>query len=64
MCRLALAIICAVTVGCGVASQKESIKTVAASEVPLQSKADREESLSVLRAAAGVEGMHVDAGLS
>lgn len=34
---------------------------MAAFEVPLQSKADREEFLSVLQAAAEVEGMHVDA---
>jgi hypothetical protein len=54
MYRLALATICAVIVGCSVASQPESIKTVAAFEVPLQSKADREEFLSVLRAAAEV----------
>lgn len=45
----------------GEAGQPESMKTVAAFEVPLQSKADREEFLSVLRAAAEVEGMHVDA---
>jgi hypothetical protein len=45
----------------GEGGQPESMKTVAAFEVPLQSKADREEFLSVLRAAAEVEGMHVDA---
>jgi hypothetical protein len=61
MCRLVLATICAVILGCGVAPQPESIKTVAAFEVPLQSKADRELFLSILRAAAEVEGMHVDA---
>jgi hypothetical protein len=61
MCRILLATICAVILGCGVASQPESYKTVAAFEVPLQSKTDREEFLSVLRAAAEVEGMHVDA---
>lgn len=61
MCRLVFAAICAAIVGCGVAPQPESIKTVAAFEVPLHSKADREEFLSVLRAAAQVEGMHVDA---
>jgi hypothetical protein len=53
--------ICAVAVGCGAAPQPESIKTVAAFEVPLQSAADREQFLAVLRAAAEVEGMHVDA---
>jgi hypothetical protein len=61
MRRLALATICAVTLGCGVAPQPESIRTVAAFEVPLQSAADREQFLAVLRAAAEVEGMHVDA---
>jgi hypothetical protein len=61
MCRLVLATICAVILSCGVAPQPESIKTVVAFEVPLQSKADREQFLSVLRAAAEVEGMHVDA---
>jgi hypothetical protein len=61
MCRLMFATICALIVGCGAAPQPESIKTVAAFEIPLQSKADREEFLSVLRAAAQVEGMHVDA---
>jgi hypothetical protein len=60
-CRLVLAAICAVILGCGVAPQPESIKTVAAFEVPLPSKADREQFLSVLRAAAEVERMHVDA---
>jgi hypothetical protein len=61
ICRLGLATICTVILGCGVAPQPESIKTVAAFEVPLQSKADREQFLFVLRAAAEVEGMHVDA---
>jgi len=50
-----------VVVGCGVATQPESIRTVAAFEVPLPSESDRDEFLSVLRAAAGREGMHVDA---
>jgi hypothetical protein len=61
MRRLLLTTFFAVIAGCGVASQPESIKTVAAFEVPLQSKADREEFLSVLRAAAATERMHVDA---
>jgi hypothetical protein len=56
-----LATICAVILGGGMAPQPESIKTVAAFEIPLQSKADREQFLRVLRAAAEVEGMHVDA---
>jgi hypothetical protein len=41
--------------------QPESMKTVAAYEIPLPSEADRELFLSVLRAAAAVDGMHVDA---
>jgi hypothetical protein len=61
MCRLVLMTICAVVLGCGVAPQPESIMTVAAFEVPLRSKADREQFLSVLRTAAEAEGMHVDA---
>jgi hypothetical protein len=61
MHRLVLAAICAVIAGCGVSPQPESIKTVAAFEVPLPSEADRDLFLSVLRAAAEVEGMHVDA---
>jgi hypothetical protein len=59
--RLVLATICAVFAGCEATSQPESIKTVAAFEVPLPSPADREQFLTVLRAAAEVEGMHVDA---
>ena len=61
MRRLVLAAICAVIPGCGVAPQPGSIRTVAAFEIPLPSKADREAFLSVLRASAQAEGMHVDA---
>jgi hypothetical protein len=46
---------------CGPAAQPESARTVAAFEVPLQSEADRNQFLAVLRAAAAPEGMHVDA---
>jgi hypothetical protein len=42
-------------------AQPESARTVAAFEVPLPSEADRSQFLSVLRAAAEPEGMHVDA---
>jgi hypothetical protein len=59
--RLVLATSCGVIVGCGVAPQPDNIKTVAAFEVPLPSKADRDQFLSILRSAAGAEGMHVDA---
>ncbi len=59
--RFLLATICGVILGCGVASQPESIKTVAAFEVPLPSNADRDQFLSILRSAADAEGMHVDA---
>jgi hypothetical protein len=55
--------ICLVTTGCGVA-QPESARTVAAFEVPLTSEAERSQFLSVLRAAAEAEGMHVDAATS
>lgn len=41
------------------ARQSESMKTVAAFEVPLPSEADRDEFLSVLRTAAEMEHMHV-----
>lgn len=50
-----------VTSGCGVAPQPESAKTVAAFEVPLPSQPDRDRFLEVLRRAAAIEGMHVDA---
>lgn len=46
---------------CSEAGQPESMKTVAAFEVPLPSEADRDQFLSVLCAAADAEGMHVDA---
>jgi hypothetical protein len=55
--------ICVVVTGCG-AAQPESARTVAAFEVPLPSEADRSQFLSVLRAAAEAEGMHVDAASS
>jgi len=55
--------ICVVVTGCG-AAQTESARTVAAFEVPLPSEADRSQFLSVLRAAAEAEGMHVDAATS
>jgi hypothetical protein len=41
--------------------QPESIKIVAAFEVPLPSQPDRDQFLSVLRAAAEAQGMHLDA---
>jgi hypothetical protein len=46
--------------GCGPTAQPASAKTVAAFEVPLQSEADRNEFLAVLRATAQADGMHVD----
>jgi hypothetical protein len=52
--------ICVVLTGCS-AAQPESARTVAAFEVPLPSEADRRQFLSVLRAAAEADGMHVDA---
>jgi hypothetical protein len=62
-CATSLAV-CALIVGCGMAAQPESAKTVAAFEVPLPSEADRDEFLSALRAAASAEGLHVDAARS
>lgn len=61
MRRVVLVMICAMIAGCGEARQPARAKTVAAFEVPLPSEADREQFLLVLRAAAEVEGMHVDA---
>jgi hypothetical protein len=55
---------CLVIAGCGVATQPESARTVAAFEVPLRSEAERSQFLSVLRLAAEAEGMHVDAASS
>jgi hypothetical protein len=51
---------CLGVTGCGVTTQPESAKTVAAFEVPIPSEADRNQFLSVLRVAAATEGMHVD----
>jgi hypothetical protein len=56
---LSIAIFLAIA-GCGQAQQPESARTVAAFEVPLSSEADRNQLLAVLRAAAALEGMHVD----
>lgn len=61
MRRFVLAMICAAIAGCGEARQQEAMKTVAAFEVPLPSEEDREQFLSVLRATAELEGMHVNA---
>lgn len=55
---LALLSFCA---GCGVTSQPESARTVAAFEVPLLNAGERAEFLAVLSAAAKTEGLHVDA---
>ena len=55
---LALLSIC---LGCGVAPQPESARTVAAFEVPLPNAKERAEFLAVLSAAAEAEGLHVDA---
>ena len=46
--------------GCGVVRQPESAKTVAAFEIPLPSGQDRVEFLSMLRATAKTDGLHVD----
>jgi hypothetical protein len=56
-----LLITCLVTAGCGVAPQPESLRTVAAFEVPLPSDADRAEFLSLLGSVANAEGMEVHA---
>jgi len=63
-CALPLLFLFIILVGCGWAlrpvEQPESIKTVAAFEVPLPLESDRNEFLSVLDAAAKAEGMHMD----
>lgn len=46
---------------CGVAPQPESARTVAAFEVPLPSPEQRAEFLKLLRGAAEIEGLHLDA---
>ena len=48
-------------VACGVAQQPESAKTVAAFEISLPTKDERDEFLAVLRREAEAEGLHVDA---
>lgn len=66
--RIVVLAFCVAISGCGVAQHEsaaaESARTVAAFEVPLPSEADRSELLSVLRAVAAPEGMHVDADTS
>jgi hypothetical protein len=49
-----------ILIGC-TAEQPESLRAVAAFEVPLPSETDRDQFLSVLRVAAEAEGMHVGA---
>lgn len=51
-------VLCVLLAGC-VAQQPESAKTVAAFEVPLRSEADRTKFISILRAEAEADGMHV-----
>jgi hypothetical protein len=57
---ISIAVVCSVIMGC-TAKQPESLRTVAAYEVPLPTEEDRSRFLSVLRAAATADGMHVDA---
>ncbi len=54
-----LILVLAIVAGFGGARKPDSIKTVAAFEVPLQTEADHDEFLLVLGAAATAEGMHV-----
>lgn len=55
-------IVVAISLGCVscVAKQPPSAATVAAYEVPLPTEADRTSCLELLRAAAAVEGLHID----
>ena len=59
--RLIVLIFVCVLTGCGDVQQPESVRIVAAFEVPLPTEDDRNEFMSVLRVAAEPEGMHVDA---
>jgi hypothetical protein len=59
-----LALILAPLIGisaCGVASQPEGARTVAAFEVPLPTQVDHDQFLAILRKTAAIEGLHVDA---
>lgn len=47
--------------GCGVADQPESLRTVAAYEVPLPTVGDKANFLALLRVEAQTQGFHVDA---
>jgi hypothetical protein len=47
--------------GCGVAHQPESLRTVAAYEVPLPTPTDKANFLTLLKTEAQVQGFHVDA---
>jgi hypothetical protein len=55
---LALLILCS---ACGPVAQPESLRTVAALEVPLSTAPERGEFLEILRRTAAAEGLHVDA---
>jgi hypothetical protein len=55
---LALPFACA---ACDTAPQPDSIRTVAAFEVPLSNGSDRDQLIAILRQDAGAEGFHVDA---
>jgi hypothetical protein len=57
------AVICALFLctGCGAQPQPDSIRTVAAFEVPLPTLKDKADFLALLTRAAEVEGYHVDA---
>lgn len=54
----ALILLC---ISCGPAEQPKSLKTVAAYEVPLQTPADKQRFLKLLREQAEASGFHVDA---
>ena len=62
LCSVIALSLCVTIVECGVAAQPESLKTVAAFDVPIHSEAERDEFVEVLRAAAKEEvGLQVDA---
>lgn len=64
MWRPILVSILLAVVGCGVAHQPESRRTVAAFEVPLPFEQERNEFLSLVRREAEAQGLHLDAATS
>lgn len=58
---MATLVILMACVSCGVAPQPDSIRTVAAYEIPLPAKGERDELIRLLHRLAESDGLHVDA---